>query len=173
MLIGIIGLKGSGKDTLGDLLVQHHDFVKVAYADPIKLAVCEMLGVELSDYDEFKRSPFKSTQGDICVHGRDFVVGVGMMMRNNNENQFIEYVNKCIDCNKNTVITDVRFQNEVDHIRALGGTIIEVQREGCSAAHHITEALPGTGASDVVLDNTGTIEELNNKLTEVLNEAHC
>jgi len=36
MLIGITGRAGSGKDTVADILVANHSFVKVAFADPIK-----------------------------------------------------------------------------------------------------------------------------------------
>ncbi len=36
MIIGLSGLAGSGKDTVGDFLVQDHGFVKVALADEIK-----------------------------------------------------------------------------------------------------------------------------------------
>ena len=36
VLIGIIGKKGSGKDTVSDYLVENHLFHKLAFADPIK-----------------------------------------------------------------------------------------------------------------------------------------
>lgn len=36
MIIGISGVAGSGKDTTADVLIQHHGFVKVALADPLK-----------------------------------------------------------------------------------------------------------------------------------------
>lgn len=36
MIIGIAGRAGSGKDTVADLLVRDHRFVKIAFADPLK-----------------------------------------------------------------------------------------------------------------------------------------
>jgi len=36
MIIGLVGLAGSGKDTVADMLQQHHGFTKVALADPLK-----------------------------------------------------------------------------------------------------------------------------------------
>jgi hypothetical protein len=36
MIIGLCGLAGSGKDTVADFLVNNHEFVKVALADPLK-----------------------------------------------------------------------------------------------------------------------------------------
>lgn len=36
MILGITGFAGSGKDTVADMLVEHHGFVKVSLADPMK-----------------------------------------------------------------------------------------------------------------------------------------
>ena len=34
--VGILGKKGSGKDTLADYLVEHNGFIKYSFADPVK-----------------------------------------------------------------------------------------------------------------------------------------
>lgn len=36
MIVGVCGRAGSGKDTIADILVRDHGFVKVAFADPLK-----------------------------------------------------------------------------------------------------------------------------------------
>ena len=36
VLLGIMGKKGSGKDTVSDYLVSHYGYKKMAFADPIK-----------------------------------------------------------------------------------------------------------------------------------------
>jgi hypothetical protein len=36
MIIGVCGRAGSGKDTVADVLVREHGFVKVSFADPLK-----------------------------------------------------------------------------------------------------------------------------------------
>jgi hypothetical protein len=41
-LIGVCGTAGSGKDTVADILVLEHGFVKVAFADPLK-RICREL----------------------------------------------------------------------------------------------------------------------------------
>lgn len=44
MIIGITGKAGSGKDTVADLLVHEHGFVKVAMADPLKRICMDLFG---------------------------------------------------------------------------------------------------------------------------------
>lgn len=41
MIVGLSGQAGAGKDTVADFLVEHHGFVKIALADPIKRAAME------------------------------------------------------------------------------------------------------------------------------------
>lgn len=43
-LIGITGAAGSGKDTVADILVRNHSFVRVALADPMKRFCKEVFG---------------------------------------------------------------------------------------------------------------------------------
>jgi hypothetical protein len=44
-VIGIFGASGSGKDLVADWLVEKHDFVKIAYADPMKRMVARLFRV--------------------------------------------------------------------------------------------------------------------------------
>jgi hypothetical protein len=46
-LLGLCGLAGSGKDTVADRLVSHHNYVKVSFADPLKRICKEVF--EFSD----------------------------------------------------------------------------------------------------------------------------
>lgn len=48
-IIGLTGPAGSGKDTVGDLLVAHAGFTKMAFADPLKKEVADAFDVELLD----------------------------------------------------------------------------------------------------------------------------
>jgi hypothetical protein len=44
VILGMVGRAGSGKDTIADLLVYHHGFVKVALADPLKRICRDVYG---------------------------------------------------------------------------------------------------------------------------------
>jgi ABC-type oligopeptide transport system ATPase subunit len=44
MIIGIVGFAGSGKGTVGDILVNDHDFTKLSFADAVKDATSAIFG---------------------------------------------------------------------------------------------------------------------------------
>ena len=44
MIIGICGLIGSGKGTVADILVEHHNFKKLSFADKLKDGVSAVFG---------------------------------------------------------------------------------------------------------------------------------
>ena len=44
MLIGVVGFAGSGKGTIGDILVGDHQFVRLSFADALKDAVAVIFG---------------------------------------------------------------------------------------------------------------------------------
>ena len=44
MLIGLVGLIGSGKDTVAERLVSHHGFVRDSFAKSLKDAVSNIFG---------------------------------------------------------------------------------------------------------------------------------
>ena len=42
-IIGLSGFAGTGKDTVADILVERHNYVKVSMADPLKRFCCDAL----------------------------------------------------------------------------------------------------------------------------------
>ncbi len=68
---------------------------------------------------------------------------------------------------RGVVIPDVRFQNELDAIKAAGGRVVRLRRDGAglqgASAMHASEleqdAIPDS-AFDVMLENVGTVEDL-------------
>lgn len=156
MIIGIQGYKGSGKDYVADVLADALGAAeKVAFADPIKNTVMSIFGLtSVEEYDEFKRIPHFVFGR--WVQGRDIVRGIGMFARSANENFFTTQLAKTITENVNNsehfLITDVRFDNEVELIlHDLGGIVIEVQ--GGEPDGHVSEHLPCSDPM-CILDNT-------------------
>lgn len=73
------------------------------------------------------------------------------------------------------IITDSRFPNDVERVKSLGGICIRVNRKSnilpCVAheyQHPSEIALDNYEGFDYVIDNNGTIEELIEKVKEIL-----
>src|ERR1700733_9341253 len=77
ILIGITGRKRSGKDTIGDYLVNNYGFIRVAFADTLKKALKEIF--EFSDEQLYGDE--KETVDDYWGHSpRDLLQKIGTEM---------------------------------------------------------------------------------------------
>jgi len=156
-LIGIIGKKQSGKDTIADYLVQNHGFIKYSYAYPLKNGAMEIFGFtkeqvygDLKDVvdSEWGVTPRKVLQimgtelfqYDLQRHIPEFA-NIGRTIWVKRFSQWYKNNN-----DKDVVIADVRFKHEVDGILQNGGEIWKVIR-----IPYIFEK--DVHASEVELDN--------------------
>ena len=172
LVISLHGPKGSGKDqfytairsAFPDLRVK-----KVAFADPIKDEVCRIFGLaDEAEYDLFKRTDIAynlPNLGPRTVSGRQIVREIGMMLRTEDEQRFVRYVQEKIASEPDTVwcITDLRFDNELQAIReSIGGVVVKIRRGGVKYDGHVTETEIADDACDVVIHNDHiTLEEYN------------
>lgn len=70
------------------------------------------------------------------------------------------------------VVTDVRFRDEADYIRASGGFVVRVERETGLQDGHVSELnLDGYDDFDYVLNNHKDIDSLELKVDRVLTDA--
>jgi hypothetical protein len=153
LLIGVIGKKQSGKDTVANHLVTKYGFQKYSLADPMKIAcrhiflmsdeqlwgdqkevidmrynttprkILQVMGTELFQYDIYNHIP---------------EMAGGVKPRELWINRFKLWYSKKIDPNvaikqrlsKHIVISDVRFPHEAKIIKELGGFLIKVFRPG-------------------------------------------
>ena len=181
LIVGLIGPKGSGKDYAARVILNNFkNWKRVAFADPIKKTIAELFGCSLKDVESLKsRSTIALCEWneDEChltpifygsSTGRDIVRGIGMLMRNYDDQQFNQYVENEINGhpNINYVITDVRFDNEALLIERLGGILIEITRDGVEYDHHITES--GKLKGDIIIHNTDD-SNFDKAIKEVVN----
>ena len=140
-IIGVVGFIGSGKNTVGDYLVDNHTFVKMSFAHTLKNAISEIFGwprnllegdtTESRNWresvDKFWSNKLKK---DITPRWVLQYFGTEVMRNTFNDNIWIWSLERQLSQhNQNCVITDVRFQNEISMIYNLGGTIIWVRRD--------------------------------------------
>jgi hypothetical protein len=139
-LIGLVGFIGSGKGTVGDMLHQEYGFDKMSFAQSLKDAASSIFRWDRSLLEgdtaisrEWREQPDKFWSE---VMGRNFTprealqkLGTEAGRQVFHPDLWIKSLQKAIqDANKPTVITDVRFKNELDFIHDNGGVIIHVRR---------------------------------------------
>ena len=141
-IIGLVGFQGSGKDTVGRIIrAQHPKFQTISFARPIKSSLCSMFGWS-SDMMEglspesrvWRETPDKFWTQHLgrTITPREMMREFGTeLIRNQfDQNFWTLSLRKRLESSKRSfVITDVRFTNEIEMIRELGGTLIWVRRD--------------------------------------------
>ena len=184
VLIGFLGKKHCGKDTAGKMLVDTHNFTRMANADPIKLISKELFGFteeqlngnkkeEVDDY--WNIAPRKTFQ----FIGTDLIRNkIKELLPQVTDNFWVlclerKYNNFMLDNpNGNVVITDVRYQNELDMIHKYGGIVIKINR-GLSNDQQIDEHesekhIDSINNYDYCVDNNGSKEEFLQKILDII-----
>lgn len=180
-IIALHGPKGCGKDTFVEMamkLFPQINFNQVAFADPIKTAICEIFDLESQvHYDEFKRGDVEVcawTPDSQLVEGRQVVRGIGMLMRSYDTQQFVEYVEQKIQQNSHIpnmvwCITDLRFDNEIQFIKKMGGLIVKINRPSLKFDGHASETEIPDQLCDFFLDNSSGLKEYSNNIYNLIN----
>jgi hypothetical protein len=151
--IGLIGLAGSGKDTAADALAEL-GYWRNSFAAALKDLACEF-----------------GWDGKKDERGRALLQDLGMAARKYNPNFWIEQLTwptKGRSYGVPQVFTDVRFQNEADYVRGIGGIIVRIVRPGIVAGNHESELKQSEIAADIEIVNGGTIEDLHNKIRAII-----
>jgi len=165
-LIGIHGLAGSGKDTLANYLCEKHEFVKIAFATPLKETLTKMFGVNPKYYDDqaLKNEPLPywgfTARQSMQAMGQmsKAMFGQDVWLKR----WFLTY--QLLSTTDNIVASDVRFDLEANAIRFLGGTVIHLHRDGAGLSgpegQDISEQRLPVVAGDLVITNNGTLDEM-------------
>ncbi len=173
-LVGLTGKAGSGKDTAAQGLTDHHvmKFAEGVYdgvwaLNPYLMTLAGDIRlqhfVEQVGWDKAKEHPevrrflqAYGTEAGRDIHGPDCWVNAW-------KRKYLSYTG-------NVVVTDVRFPNEADAIKELGGVVIEIMgppRRGGVDSTHSSEAGIGRRA-DMTLVNEGTVEELHQRIRKLV-----
>ena len=185
MLIGVVGLIGSGKGTVADRLEQKHKFRKDSFAKSLKDAVSamfnwdrEMLEGKTESSRHWREQPdkFWSKKFNKDVTPRWVLQHFGTEVMRQNMHDAI-WIDSCLMRYNGTptVIADTRFQNELKMIRKSGGKLILVKRGELPTREEMQKK--GAHQSewdwmgwdfDFTIDNDGTKEELYAKIDDLI-----
>ena len=226
-IIGVIGFIGSGKDTVGDYIVNEFNFTRDSFAKPLKDCVSAVFGwdrqmlegvtkedrMKRDQPDEWWENRLNWEEHEGYNFSKRFTPRVALQLWGTevlrlgfHDDIWIASLENRIKDSDNIVITDCRFPNEIQTIKKLGGKIIRVKRgpepswyETAKKANifyfqnnsndlsrdliEASDALVEMERSNVhasewhwvgapfdeVIENDGTLEELENKIKCFMN----
>ena len=207
MIIGVVGFIGSGKGTVGDLLKTEFGFHSISFASHLKDVASLLFGWDRNllegDTDEsrsFREKPDGFWSSRIGEH---FTPRLALQLLGTEAGRKVFHedfwiyalenkINKLGE-NKNVVVTDVRFKNEIQWIKRKNGILIEIRRGPRPSWFHIAGDANKNGGSvfsekfmleqsgihesewrwigsgiDYIVDNNDTLEKLKERITECL-----
>lgn len=153
-LVGITGKARSGKDTLAEYLVEHHGFLKLSFAEPIRRFVSDITGHSV---EELTDGPLKEEHlGWLDTTPRRLMQTVGTEWGREmvDPDLWLKVAHRRIREARQAgvpgiVIADVRFDNEAEFVRRWGGEVVRLTRPGSAeVAAHASEA----GVRDDLVD---------------------
>ncbi len=207
MIIGICGFIGSGKDTVADYLVNFHGFRRESFANSLKDAVAYVFGWDRTMLEgrtkmarEWREQvdPWWSNRlnmPDLTPRLMLQLWGTEVCRRGFHDDIWIASLeNKLRHSKDNIVISDCRFPNEIQSIKAVGGIVVRVirgpepdwlehaknymsgdrhpgwalgQRHLETANIHASEYSWVSAKFDAVLDNNGTMDDLYSQVNDL------
>lgn len=182
LIIGIAGQKRAGKDSVAAALSygaerEHGEgfvWMRESFAAPLRKFVAELLGWNLSQLEEFKEVPNADFGGATARHmlqtlgtewGRHMVDGNIWLTAARNR------IQRSVDGGESphlVLFTDVRFDNEAQMIRDMGGVVLYIKRPATdkAEAEHASEAGISAALVDVWHANVGTLEDLRTNVID-------
>ncbi|WNN95172.1 deoxynucleoside monophosphate kinase [Microbacterium phage Magritte] len=189
-LIGIGGWKTSGKDRLADFLVEDHGYGKTFMSEPLLEAVLALhpdggpwvrldrdvtappLRAVTWNKDEFVRfgelvEKVGYTATKEHADARLYLQGLGTEVgrRMFGEDVWTDIARRKLEAlhaKGHAVITGLRYPNELDMVKSLGGVTVWVARPGLDAPNdtHTSETSLSMMDFDILVDNDGTLRDL-------------
>lgn len=177
-LVSFSGYATAGKDAAADALVKNQGFVKTFMSKPLMNALLTLdpwikfAGDterysdlhERVGYDESKNNP--EVRRLLQTLGTE--IGRNMFYEDAWLDLVFKEIAKLHDDGKDVCLTGVRYPNELDRVRSAGGITIWIDRPGIEAVNtHSSEHTLAPWDCDIVVINSGTLDELSEKLNKL------
>ncbi|MFZ4411454.1 MAG: hypothetical protein ACOYOV_00125 [Bacteroidales bacterium] len=191
MLVVISGKARAGKDSVFNILAKCGGFKRIAFADPLKNMCSTVFNIPIEFFydDDKKDTPFDipvsyidfhsalqfAVGADLPLQDIEFVsprdllqkVGTDIVRKHVADDFWIKLLVKELqNTDGNIAITDARFQNERDALKAIGGILMLVKKPNTGGGDsHITENDIGDeSAYALVINNNGTLAQLDHDI---------
>lgn len=178
-LIGIHGFKGSGKDTVANMIAARVREVEgylcpiTHYADRLKRAAASLFDLDLNlFYDEVMKEAtqhglcYKTTIRKIMTDMHDALVpmfGPDLFVHPVRQ-EWQRWLGSGV-----FIIADVRYDGrETDWIRQAGGLLVHVRRPGVGPSAHSSEAGVAALPGDLIINNDGPLDDLKCQVERLL-----
>lgn len=164
LVIGIAGPAGAGKNTAAYMVQARTGGYLYAFADPIK-RMLNAIGIDTSDEVKNEVIPLldKSPRELMQTLGTEWGQH---MVRPDIWTTMAQMT--LLRRGPLMIVTDVRFPHEADWVRRMGGMMIHIKkRKRKGVPEHSSEAPLEVQDTDFVIDNSGSLEELNAKIGEL------
>lgn len=166
--IGISGYARAGKDTLGHVLVERHGYIRASFADKLK-ELALLIDPRLSDDLYYNPITVKDhveavgwEKAKETPEVRRLLQAIGTGVRDIiGANTWVELAMRDIPDGSKVVFTDARFPSEAEAIKASGGVIWRMSRNGCNPVNgHVSEVALDDWNFDLAIPNNGTLADL-------------
>jgi hypothetical protein len=168
-VVGIIGSIGSGKDTAADYLVKNYSYKRDSFAAPLKDAVSNIFGWNRALLEgttaesrawRDKVDPWWSKRLNMPTLTPRFVLqywGTEVCRVGFHDDIWIASLeHRLLNDVNNTVISDVRFPNEITAIKNVGGILIRARRGPDPEWHKLAE----------IVNTSNNLAEINKAKSE-------
>ena len=185
MIVAFIGPIGAGKSTAAQALVDR-GFTKIGFADPLHEVVVSLDPIVSIDEGIVGRPVLRYSKAVETVGYRQAkdnypevrrllqVMGTEVGRNQFGEDFWVDQWQRKASEHENVVVDDLRFPNEYDRIRALGGRVVLIARPGYEIpgpeAHESERHWPHFMA-ETMIDNTGTEEDLRRNVRALISSA--
>lgn len=201
-IVAFMGYSGSGKDTAAEVLISEYNFKRLTFATPLKDVVSAVFKWprSLLEGKGKKSRQWRDTEDAFWTEKLGFRVTPRIALEKIGTDLFRNQFNSSIwtlslekeiyNCNKDIVITDVRFIEEYNLLKGLGAVFISVYPNELPSWHntalsiangneqesaldiHVSQYKWLSFDSDHIIKNNSTIKDLHieviNKLSEYL-----
>lgn len=178
IIIGITGKINSGKSLCSHLIqLKHANFIEYSVSEPLK-QIATIFGFEHQEV--YGTQAQKQTINDFWgISGRTFLQTFGTNICREVLPQHMPSMSsvwcqllrkKIGDTTTNIIIPDVRFKNEADIIKELGGWIIHVDRPGNNSyqSSHKSETEMTSIPPDFTINNDSDVKHVSDQLENII-----